>query len=555
MGKDSSTKAAAVLLGLAAIMAVVWDEISSPLLYHTLRGDAADFPVSTIRTSKTNAAIYIPSSLDSVRQRSLSINLGGGSCQWKPPVYEMPEDLDFHKTFVAGFPSGDKRMVYLQMEALSGFPAKDEWDFAYMGMTNHPFIKGNYPHHEGIWGWGKAADQVVMMVPYIRRSMVEYHDILWDLGYASTWEDATIMSDNLYGNQPDLDDYYEWRDARVLDETSWYGWFIDYWMEGGLMRDVFTHKLTTAEHWNDIMLKPFYTQAQLDYDKYVFDESEVTPSYDPHCADGDISGGCKPVAILSADKLGNYTTGKAETSAIASALTIGQTGQYVIAPEAWDCIWEELILNKKGPHIASDRPGYDKIKGLEGYNFSYEMVENMIAELDRLITKYSNPQWSTKPTANRLVEILSEHHALLEIELAEVQSGARRLKRKDILGPQTRSNLARKRDLKHPEKANEELDPAKKKKKTRYFIALEQKRFENKRRDVKGTRARKMDANGNTVKSEMSDGDFLTVLSDALRHIKALEGEDRVNSHTARELVSRIRHVASQARVMLTKDE
>ena len=40
-------------------------------------------------------------------------------------------------------------------------------------MTNHPFIKGNCPHHEGIWGWEDAADQVVMMVPFIRRSMVE----------------------------------------------------------------------------------------------------------------------------------------------------------------------------------------------------------------------------------------------------------------------------------------------------------------------------------------------------------------------------------------------
>ena len=64
-------------------------------------------------------------------------------------------------------------MIWLQMEALAGWPAKDEWDFAYMGMSNHPFIKANYPHHEGFWGWGSVADQVVLMVPYIRRSMVE----------------------------------------------------------------------------------------------------------------------------------------------------------------------------------------------------------------------------------------------------------------------------------------------------------------------------------------------------------------------------------------------
>lgn len=75
-------------------------------------------------------------------------------------------------------------------------------------MTNHPFIKANYPHHEGVWGWGQAADQVVMMIRNIRKSMVECekqryqspnyfapcltselpasirtdHDILWDLG-------------------------------------------------------------------------------------------------------------------------------------------------------------------------------------------------------------------------------------------------------------------------------------------------------------------------------------------------------------------------------------
>jgi hypothetical protein len=51
----------------------------------------------------------------------LSINLGGGACQWKPPVYDVPENIDFHKTVIAGYPSGDKRMVFMQMEALTGW--------------------------------------------------------------------------------------------------------------------------------------------------------------------------------------------------------------------------------------------------------------------------------------------------------------------------------------------------------------------------------------------------------------------------------------------------
>jgi len=38
-------------------------------------------------------------------------------------------------------------MTFVQMEALTGWAAKDEWDFEYLGMTNNPFIKANYPHH------------------------------------------------------------------------------------------------------------------------------------------------------------------------------------------------------------------------------------------------------------------------------------------------------------------------------------------------------------------------------------------------------------------------
>ena len=127
----------------------------------------------------------------------MSIDLGGGACLWQPPEYDVPSELDFHKTIIAGFPSGDKRMIFGQMEALTGWrkfcvgtmmlisnvlcvvqtwltfyssvyihlstsfhlyelvlhtfsAAKDEWDFEFLGDSNHPFIKANYPHHEGM---------------------------------------------------------------------------------------------------------------------------------------------------------------------------------------------------------------------------------------------------------------------------------------------------------------------------------------------------------------------------------------------------------------------
>ena len=90
--------------------------------------------------------------------RLLSLNLGNGTCEWKAALQYTDEGFPWNKTLmktiIAGYPSGDKRLTFLQLEALTGLSARDEWDFMYLGTTNQPFIKANYPHHEGIWGWG-----------------------------------------------------------------------------------------------------------------------------------------------------------------------------------------------------------------------------------------------------------------------------------------------------------------------------------------------------------------------------------------------------------------
>ena len=76
---------------------------------------------------------------------------------------------------------------------------------------------------QGFWGWQDVADQVILMVPYIRRSMVEYAEILWDLGYPTEWGDPSVRQEQLYMDQPPVDATYEWRDQRVMDECHWYG--------------------------------------------------------------------------------------------------------------------------------------------------------------------------------------------------------------------------------------------------------------------------------------------------------------------------------------------
>ena len=62
----------------------------------------------------------MPPSLDVDSQRMPSHNLGGGHCKWQAPMYDVSEELGLHKTLIVGFPSGDKRMIYAQMEALTG---------------------------------------------------------------------------------------------------------------------------------------------------------------------------------------------------------------------------------------------------------------------------------------------------------------------------------------------------------------------------------------------------------------------------------------------------
>jgi hypothetical protein len=97
-------------------------------------------------------------------------------------------------------------------------------------MSNHPFIKVNYPHHEGIWAWGNVADQVVLLITNLRKSIVECkciidyiyylpstlpilqqlmhklifltdHDIEWDLECKSFYLVLLIQSRSVYVSQ------------------------------------------------------------------------------------------------------------------------------------------------------------------------------------------------------------------------------------------------------------------------------------------------------------------------------------------------------------------
>ena len=199
---------------------------------------------------------------------------------------------------------------------------------------------------------------------------------------------------------------------------------------------MFTHKITTPEHWYMLMQPTVYTKEEMAYDLIVGNQT-VTPSYDPHCVN-DISGGCKPIEIISAEKLVEHNTGPAEGRKIAKVLQNSSgVNDWLIPEDAWECIWTELIVRKKGLKTFIDREGIEE----RDYNFSEEMLNEMVHELTRLITKYSNSPWNTDQIAVVLVDLLQEHLDLIEAELVEVQTNQRKLRPSDFLGPKTREAI------------------------------------------------------------------------------------------------------------------
>ena len=128
------------------------------------------------------------------------------------------------KTLIVGFPSGDKRIIYTQMEGLTGLQTIDAWDLDYEGMTNDPFVKGNYPHQEGVWGWQDMADQVVLAVHNIKLAMIEYHAQRMKLHYSTNYDETSVYREDLYEDaKKRFPDFEAWCNIKMLGEIKQYG--------------------------------------------------------------------------------------------------------------------------------------------------------------------------------------------------------------------------------------------------------------------------------------------------------------------------------------------
>ena len=164
-------------------------------------------------------------------------------------------------------------------------------------------------------------------------------------------------------------------------------------------------------------------------------EEPLPLSYDKLCAE-DVSGGCSPILVLSAERLMDPVTGPAENRKIAMVLNETDGAKdFLIDEVAWDCLYDEIIGNNPNG-TAPDQSRGEGDAGTGYHDFRYRagtddrkhpvstrMLRKMVAQLTRLITKYSayDPEtgidWPSYQTAIDLVDILNEYLVEIQAEL------------------------------------------------------------------------------------------------------------------------------------------
>ena len=93
---------------------------------------------------------------------------------------------------------------------------------------------------------------------------------------------------------------------------------MDYYMEAGLQRDMFTHELTVPGQWQMSILPNFFTKYEVRHGRFVDKNETVVESYDPMCAT--LSKGCYPVLVIDPAKLVEHGYGHVESRKLAEVV-------------------------------------------------------------------------------------------------------------------------------------------------------------------------------------------------------------------------------------------
>jgi len=332
----------------------------------------------------------------------------GENCEWVEPVM-VSESVaaDLFSTVLVAYPGSGKRAAFLQLEGLTELLTTDDFKLNDRPKdAKYAFYKTQYPHHEGIWTWGAQGNQTIYILQNPRKALQTYMFLLHEINYSTSWWDSYNKVNDTFTTRPSVEEWKIFKDFRFFREVHSWSWHLEFWMENGLLRDIFTHNLTSAQNMHGLMNPSIYTEAELESFQTSLQNVEAT--WDTHCVDSEDMYDCRPVAMVSYEKLIHPATGPAEIGKMAAVIQ-GKPGITVVQEDAWECVWNKVVaLKDTGVRLDSDRDGPE----IDSYTFTEEEVMIIIGELNRLRTKYSSPTWhAASKMSSILVEYLEEYIA------------------------------------------------------------------------------------------------------------------------------------------------
>jgi len=395
-------------LHLIAIVALLWSCLN--LLHSNLELNELHTPVYS---SHRNLEAVDYSNVRSL-VRILEGKPPGKNCEWVEPKMlnqSYSTDDELFSTILVSYPGSAKRAAFLQLEGLTELLTTDDHALKSGDGVSPPdpkyaFIKTQYPHHEGVWSWGARGNQTVYVLQNPRMALQTYMFLLHEINYSDSWVQSHLMVPHTFTTRPSVDEWEYFKRDRFNREVNSWSWHLEYWMDNGLLRDVFTHDLTSPKIMDGIMNPSIYTQAELETIQNGL--SDVNATFDRHCVEGDMPY-CVPVAIVSYEKLMDPSTGPAEVGKLAAVIQ-NQASMNVVHESAWECVWRKVVVEKDtGVRIDSDRNGPES-PAMDTYSFTVNEVETIIGELERLKEKYSTSQLSFTASVNEvLVDYLEEY--------------------------------------------------------------------------------------------------------------------------------------------------
>lgn len=337
--------------------------------------------------------------------RALSINTDSGECEWlqiKAPR-NAPQDTDINSTLVAGFPGSGKRAAFMQLEGMTELRAGDDQNITAGSFnTRFAFKKTNYPHHDGAWEWGGNMKQVVLLVRNPRWALPAYHHLLYEIEYADSWILSYLRQYKAYTKRSPIEEWIRWRDTRFDVEIKKWGWFIDFWMEGGIARDIFSHDFTTLSHFERLKQPVMYAAPELIAAQEAL--GAVPPAFDNHCIE-DLN--CTVTAIASYERMINETTGPSEIERFAATID-GKLSWDLINETARECVWHQMVV--EGNTFANSYHDRDEEGPPETeFNFTLPQMVQIQLELERVKDKYTRGGWLDNSIAQSLVSYVETY--------------------------------------------------------------------------------------------------------------------------------------------------